>query len=250
MIKKALISAGWALLFMHLWAVTPMMAQQKEPVVANPLAPSGEIHGRITFTATADVQGEHLHDPLQDRYGTHGTKQTDPLNGAAGKIQSRLSERTVVYLESQELNGRKYPVPEKNPLLDQRDLQFHPQVLPILLGATVDFPNRDNLFHNVFSYSRTKPFDLGRYPKDDSRSVTFDRPGVVRVYCDIHSHMNATILVLENPYFAAPDDNGAYSMRHIPEGTYTLVLWYDRDVVERRTVQVKAGQSIEVDFAH
>ncbi len=156
----------------------------------------------------------------------------------------------MVYLESQELSGKTYPVPAKRPILDQKGLQFHPQVLPILLGTTVDFPNRDNLFHNVFSYSKTKRFDLGRYPKDDSRSVTFDRPGVVRVYCDIHSDMNATILVLENPFFAAPDGTGAYSMRNIPEGTHTLVLWCDRDIVERRLIQVKAGQSIEVDFAH
>ena len=250
MITKTLKPAGWALLCFHLWVVTPMMAQQKEPVVTGSLAPSGEIHGKITFAATANVQGEHPRDPLQERYGAHGAKHTNALHDMSEGIQARISERTVVYLESEELSGRTYPVPEKRPLLDQRDLQFHPQVLPILLGTTVDFPNRDNLFHNVFSYSKTKLFDLGRYPKDDSRSVTFDRPGVVRVYCDIHAHMNATIIVLENPYFATPDGNGAYSMRNIPEGTYTLVLWYDRDVVERRLVQVKAGQSIEVDFAH
>jgi plastocyanin len=169
---------------------------------------------------------------------------------ATGGPQARISEKTVVYLESQELNGKAYPAPEGRPILDQRDLQFHPQVLPILVGTTVDFPNRDNLFHNVFSYSKTKPFDLGRYPKDELRTVTFDRAGVVRVYCDIHSHMNATILVLENPYFAVPAENGSYAIRNIPEGAYTLVLWYDRDVVERRHVQVTAGQLLEVNFTH
>jgi plastocyanin len=166
------------------------------------------------------------------------------------KAPPKLSEKTVVYLEGGELNQGAYAPPEKNPYLDQKDLQFHPQVLPILVGTSVDFPNRDNLFHNVFSYSQTKEFDLGRYPKNDSRSVTFDRPGVVRVYCDIHSHMNAIILVLQHPYFAAPDDDGMYVIRHVPEGKYTLVLWYGRDVLERRPVDIKGGESVEVDFTH
>jgi plastocyanin len=250
MIKRKLIIAGWAFLTLHSLAVPPAQAQQNEPAGHGSLTAPGEIHGRVTLTGAAIVQSEHLRDPLQEMYGTHGGERSDSVAGSAGRVHPRLSGRTAVYLESQESSGKKYPVPERHPLLDQRDLQFHPQVLPILAGTTVDFPNRDNLFHNVFSYSRTKPFDLGRYPKDDSRSVTFDRPGVVRVYCDIHSHMNATILVLENPYFAVPDENGGYSIRSIPEGKYTLVLWYDRDVVERRTIEVRAGQSLEVDFAH
>jgi plastocyanin len=250
MIKRKLIFAGWAFLTLNFSAVPPAQAQQNEPVVAGPPTAYGEIYGRVTLSGAANVQGEHLRDPLQQMYGTHGGERSDTLAGSAGRVHPRLSGRTAVYLESQESRGRKYSVPEKHPLLDQRDLQFHPQVLPILVGTTVDFPNRDNLFHNVFSYSRSKPFDLGRYPKDDSRSVTFDRPGVVRVYCDIHSHMNATILVLENPFFAAPDEDGRYSIPYIPEGKYTLVLWYDRDVVERRTIDVRAGQSLEVDFAH
>jgi plastocyanin len=223
------------------------MAQQHEPPAA---AASGEIHGKISIAATTSGQSGHMHDPLLERYGAHRAMQKDTLNVSAGRVESRLSDKTVVYLESRELNEKHYPVPGKRPILDQRDLQFHPQVLPILLGTTVDFPNRDNLFHNVFSYSKTKPFDLGRYPKDDSRSVTFDKPGIVRVYCDIHSHMNATILVLENPYFAAPDGNGTFAIQGVPEGTYTIVLWYDRDVVERRVVQVRSGQSTEINFAH
>jgi plastocyanin len=162
----------------------------------------------------------------------------------------RLSDKAVVYLESDELNQRSYPVPDKNPALDQENLQFHPQVLPILVGTTVDFPNRDNLFHNVFSYSQAKEFDLGRYPRNDSRSVTFDKPGLVRVYCDIHSHMNATIIVLSHPYFATLNDDGTYAIPRVPEGKYRVVFWYDRDVLERRTVEVRAGESTVVDFTY
>jgi len=118
----------------------------------------------------------------------------------------------------------------------------------VLVGTRVEFPNRDNLFHNVFSYSQPKEFDLGRYPRDDSRSVTFDRAGVVRVYCDIHSSMSATILVLRHPYFASPDDAGSYAIGHIPPGTYRVALWYDRDVVERKTIEVREGEDVELDF--
>ena len=164
--------------------------------------------------------------------------------------QLRLPERAVVYLEGELLSQGPIPIPEKNPTLDQKNLQFHPQVLPILAGTTVDFPNQDNLFHNVFSYSRPKEFDLGRYPKDDSRSVRFERPGVVRVYCDIHSQMNATILVLPHPYFTTPDDDGNYAIGGIPAGKYSLLFWYDRDVVERRSVEVRAGEAIEINFSY
>jgi plastocyanin len=170
------------------------------------------------------------------------------ITGQPAADKWTLSERAVIFLEGSSFDLHAYPAPERRPVLDQRNLEFHPRVLPILAGTTVDFPNRDDLFHNVFSYSQTKEFDLGRYPKNDSRSVTFDEPGVVRVYCDIHSHMNATILVLDNPYFAVPSDEGAYVMRHIPEGKYTLVFWYDRDVVERRPVQLKAGETLELNL--
>ena len=101
---------------------------------------------------------------------------------------------------------------------------------------------------NSGSYSKAKRFDLGRYPKDDSRSVTFDRPGVVRVYCDIHSHMSATILVLKHPYFTSPDDAGAYAIPRVPPGKYRVIFWYDREVAERKTVELRAGEVLQLDF--
>jgi len=208
-----------------------------------------EIHGKITVSIKEPAHTEHVRDALFDRYGGHTGRDEALLITPPGAVLSKLSEKAVVYLESDKVDQIEYPPPKKDPVLDQKNLQFHPKVLPILVGTTVDFPNRDNLFHNVFSYSRTKEFDLGRYPKDDSRSVTFDRPGVVRVYCDIHSHMNATILVLKNPYFASPNDDGAYVIPRVPAGAYTLVFWYDREIVERRKIDVKAGESAKVDFS-
>ena len=101
----------------------------------------------------------------------------------------------------------------------------------------------------MFSYSECKEFDLGRYPTGDSRSVTFDMPGVVRVYCEIHSEMNATILVLDNPFFATPNDEGAFVIHNVPEGKYLLNVWHGRDIVLRRWVAVKPGETTTVNLS-
>ena len=97
-----------------------------------------------------------------------------------------------------------------------------PYVLAVTVGSTVDFPNSDRIYHNVFSLSKPRRFDLGRYPRGQSRSVRFDRPGVVRVFCEIHSHMSAFILVFAHRFFAVTDAEGRYRIDDVPPGTYTL----------------------------
>jgi plastocyanin len=227
-----------------------LYAQDTASAVVSGARPWGEIRGRLKLSAKEAPHAEHLRDPLLGVYGPRAEREAGLLGTPPGAPTSKLSEKAVLYLESAELDRRRYGIPDRRPVLNQSGLQFHPLVLPILVGSTVDFPNRDNLFHNVFSYSHGKEFDLGRYPKDDSRSVTFETPGIVRVYCDIHSHMHATILVLEHPYFTMPDDEGNYVLARVPEGRHTIVLWYDRDVAERRTVNVRAGESITLDFTN
>jgi len=125
---------------------------------------------------------------------------------------------------------------------------FIPHVLPIVKGSTVEFPNQDPIFHNVFSLSGTKSFDLGRYPKGDSRSVTFNQAGIVPVFCHLHSDMSAIILVLENPYFVVPGPDGHYRIENIPPGNYTLVAWHERSEQVENQVDVMAGQPIELDI--
>ena len=125
---------------------------------------------------------------------------------------------------------------------------FIPHVLPIVKGSTVDFPNRDPIFHNVFSLSGTESFDLGRYPKGDSRSVTFNQAGIVPVFCHLHSDMSAIIMVLENPFFVVPDPDGHYRIKNIPPGNYTLVAWHERSEQIEQQVDVIAGQVIELDI--
>ncbi len=203
----------------------------------------GEVRGKIVISGAAESRS-----PIRiDRYSTHRPSQSA---GAISVTPYRLSQQAVVYLESEWFKQQRFPPPTNRPKIDQRNLMFFPRVLPIQVGTVVDFPNSDNLFHNVFSYSQAKDFDLGRYPTGESRSVVFDRPGIVRVYCDIHAHMNATILVLDNPYFASPDDEGNFVLRNVPEGTYTMKLWYGRDVAESRAIMVRGGETINVNFNH
>jgi plastocyanin len=237
-----------SIILLHLAFPALMIAQEAATAQKGPDPSSALIHGRISLSKKDDTHSAGMRDRMLGMYSMHGGNEASSLLGPSLNAPARLSERAVVYLESDDLSQAPYVPSAKSPSLDQKDLQFHPQVLPVMVGTKVEFPNRDNLFHNVFSYSQAKEFDLGRYPKDDSRSVTFDRPGVVRVYCDIHSHMSATILVLKHPYFTSPDDSGVYVLSRVPPGKYKVVLWYDRDPVERKIVEVKAGEDLQLDF--
>jgi hypothetical protein len=101
----------------------------------------------------------------------------------------------------------------------------------------------------VFSLSKTKTFDLGRYAVGQSKSVQFDRPGIVRVFCDIHSHMNAFVLVFSHPFFAVTDDQGRYRIENVPVGNYSVVAWHEGDASDPKLVTVSAADTIPLDFA-
>lgn len=141
------------------------------------------------------------------------------------------------------------PVPPAAPLqvVVQKDAQFSPHVLPIVVGTTVEWPNHDEIYHNAFSMSETKPFDLGLY-KDKTKSVTFDKPGRVDVFCSIHTTMNCIILVLENPFYAATDARGRYTIANVPAGTYKLKAWHERLPAQTQTITVPADGEVKADF--
>ena len=156
--------------------------------------------------------------------------------------------RSVVYLDPapQPAFG---PREERRARLDQRDESFVPHVLAIVAGTVVDFPNNDQTFHNVFSLSKEQPFDLGRYAAGRSKSVRFDRPGIVRVFCDIHAHMSAFILVFAHRYFAVTDESGRFRIDHVPPGSYNVVAWIDSAPEESRQVIVpETGGDVELNF--
>lgn len=115
--------------------------------------------------------------------------------------------------------------PAKKVLLDQRNLAFMPHVLAVRVGTTVEFPNNDKVFHNVFSFRDGKKFDLGMYPKGASRLIKFDTPGLARLFCNIHPNMAAYVLAVDTPYFAVSNEDGTFTIAGVPAGTYTYHAW-------------------------
>ena len=155
--------------------------------------------------------------------------------------------QSVVYLEMAP-QGAFEARPVGRAVLDQRQETFVPYALAVTVGTTVQFPNGDPIYHNVFSFSKPKRFDLGRYPQGRTKTVRFDRPGIVRVFCEIHSHMSAFILVFSHQYFASTDATGRYRIDAVPPGDYDVSVWTDGEVRMSHSVTVKAGESVELDF--
>ena len=153
----------------------------------------------------------------------------------------------VVYLEG------TFPPPPVPPLaqIAQKDLTFIPTLLPVQAGTRVEFPNFDDTYHNIFSFSPAKRFDLGRYRTDEKPvpSVVFDEPGLITLRCDIHEHMRALILVLPTPHFVITDADGRYRLGGLPAGHYTVKAWLDsKTTTLSQPVELKDGATVHVDF--
>lgn len=133
-------------------------------------------------------------------------------------------------------------------LLDQRNMQFTPRVLAVPVGTTVRMPNNDRLLHNVFSFRDGKIFDLGLYPVGTSRAVTFDKPGLSRIFCNIHPNMAAYVVTVDSPHVTVSDAEGRFTLADVAEGPYTYHTW--RAGAERTTgtLQVTSGQSLQIDL--
>lgn len=150
----------------------------------------------------------------------------------------------VLFLDGIE-SAKRVPVPS---VISQAGHQFSPRVLPLVRGTTVQFPNDDSIYHNVFSLSKAKSFDLGIYPVGTSKQVTLDRAGLVRVHCNLHPDMVSNVLVLNNGYFAKSDANGRYEIANVPEGKFLLRLWGETVGEVRREVVLAKGVDVEEDF--
>jgi hypothetical protein len=133
--------------------------------------------------------------------------------------------------------------------MTQKNILFAPDLIAVHVGTAVEFPNLDDTYHNVFSYSKAKRFDLGRYRKNEKPgTVIFDMPGVVTVHCEIHDRMRGTILVLETPYFQKTDSSGHYRLEHLPAGRFVLKAWINQADVRERSVDLKSGATLQADF--
>ena len=155
------------------------------------------------------------------------------------ETQGSSNETIIVYL----LEHAALPAvaAESVPVMDQREISIQPHVMSVVVGSTVEFLNSDSVYHNLFSLSRAKQFNLGRYPRGQSRRVRFDRAGEVEIFCDIHSEMNGVVLVLPNPYLDTIDREGRYRIRDVPPGTYQVRVWREKSRGAEATVTVRAG---------
>jgi plastocyanin len=140
------------------------------------------------------------------------------------------------------------PTPTRPPVLDQRNLGFSPHVLAVRVGTRVTFPNDDLVFHNVFSFHDGKTFDLGLYPVGAVKHVLFDRPGLSRVFCNIHPQMAAYVMAVDTPFFAVSDDRGSFVIHGLPRGTYTYHAWRAGSAVLSDAVTVGAGDRLRVQW--
>jgi len=163
-----------------------------------------------------------------------------------GGVLSTQPPLAVVYLDG------AFPRPALLPVkqVRQKDLTFIPSLLPVRVGTKVEFPNLDDTYHSIFSYSPAKRFDLGRY-RPEERPIpaeVFDKPGLVTLRCDIHEHMRGLILVLNTPYFVMTDTDGHFRLEGLPAGHYVLKAWVDSRTTREKPVELKSGQTLHVDL--
>ncbi len=155
----------------------------------------------------------------------------------------------VIYVDK--LSARAESLVTDDPsgrVLAQKNQAFSERVLSCAVGTTVDFPNQDPIFHNVFSVSPTKRFDLGKYPRGHSKQVTFRKPGLVQVFCDIHPSMACFILVLPNRAFTRPTEDGSFTLPRLPAGTYTVKVWHPDFGEQSHVVKVPASGEVRLDL--
>ncbi|HVK66637.1 MAG TPA: plastocyanin/azurin family copper-binding protein [Polyangium sp.] len=150
-------------------------------------------------------------------------------------------DRSGVVLSLENVPGPPAPAGKRE--IRQKNLAFTPGLMVIVKGTTVEFPNDDKVFHNVFSVSKAARFDLGLYKSGESKSVTFREAGVVDVYCNIHPHMVTKIKVLDNGFYAVTGADGSFQIKNVPVGTYPVVAWQAHAPEVRGEVTVTAGGS-------
>jgi len=163
---------------------------------------------------------------------------------STGKRGQSQTQPRVVWLDS----ARRFSVPKKIPTLAQRRSQFVPPLLIVVAGQTVQMVNEDQIAHGVYSESSAKKFNLGYYAQGMPRSVTFDRPGLVDVRCQLHSGMRGTILIVPTPYYAAVETNGSFHIGNIPTGKYTLDFWSEGELSVSKEIWVPATGHVFVDI--
>ena len=198
-----------------------------------------------TFSAT--IVGTVIARGPEQAEGASGGKYESRKFKFVEKINYAELKDFIVYID-QPVTNAPPTAPKTVQVITQRDAVFRPRLLPVMAGTTVEWPNKDEIFHNVFSMSESNPFDLGLYKDPEVKKVKFQNPGRVDVFCSIHSQMNCLILVLQNPFFAATDKSGRFKIENVPPGAYKLKAWHERLPFEIKEVVVPETGEIEVSF--
>lgn len=204
-------------------------------------AHSADIKGSVTIVSKIrkaavgkkKKKGEYGDDFLSKKGG----------NGSIG-ITDEAQQVVVFILEAK----KKFSPSSKHPKMAQNKRTFIPHVLPVLVGSEVDFPNFDKIYHAVYSDSAAKKIELPEYADGDSRTVKFDKEGIVELFCGIHTNMNAYILILQNPFFSMPDGSHHYIIKDVPPGEYVLKAWHPRLDPKEQKITVPASGTLTVDF--
>jgi plastocyanin len=155
------------------------------------------------------------------------------ISGPKGPLKD-----AVIWIESDR------PTSAMKVKVEQKDKTFLPHITVVTTGSTVSFPNRDDLFHNVFAEYRAKKFDLGMYPKGQTRSVVFDKTGVVSVLCNVHSNMSAYVVVVDTPFFAKTNAKGAFSIPNAPSGKHQVKIWHESGILDTQSLEIGPGMQI------
>ncbi len=216
--------------------VTPLLVGGALAMVHIPDVRAARVSGRITGVVHLVALGG---TPL--RSGAYPSRRVNAKTPDAAEIGN-----LVIFVKDA---PNEQQLTTTRASISQRDESFVPRVTAITRGSSIEFPNFDPYFHNVFSLSRALTFDLGRFRKGEKRERVFPRAGVVKVYCHIHSEMSATIMVFDHRLYASPAANGAFAIDGVPPGTYQLSAWHERIGETTKPITVVAGDDASVEFS-
>jgi plastocyanin len=194
---------------------------------------TGRITGRVAITSAVST-------PLAA--ASYSLRRVERVPAASGSELANV----VIFVQDP---PRGAPIAAGHARIAQQGESFSPRVAAITRGSIVDFPNGDPYFHDVFSLSRAATFDLGSYPRGSNRSQLFSRAGLVKVYCHIHSHMSASILVFDHPFFTMPRPDGSFSIDGLPPGHYDVRAWHERIGENTQTVRIEPGRAADIEFS-
>ena len=219
-------------------------ATSTSATTSTPIAPAisaAKPAGTATLEGVVPVRPLKVATGTKEKYGARTTTVVDPPDPPT----------SVVWMVGSfpPLDSKSVPI-AKAPAMDQRGFQFRPCVMAVQTGTPVSFPNKDPMYHSVFSYSAARKFDLGRYRAgEEPDAVVFDKPGTVSLFCEIHEHMRAQIVVVDTPFFVVTDAKGNFTLPNLPAGSHTFHVWLSPKESFEMKIELKTGETVKVDWS-